>query len=173
MSHNFGFSEAANLAVHSCALLAAGREDGPLPAHGIASVLGVSESHLRKVLLQLVRNGILRSGRGAAGGFELAEDPAELTLRRILEAVDSMPVSGSCLLGRPVCPAGRCVFTELTGEIGSKIDRAMSETTLETFAGALRASEGGMRDEGSPCDGGEDARIVRDGARACGGGRGR
>lgn len=144
MSHNFGFSEAANLAVHSCALLAAGCDDGPLPAHLIASKLGVSESHLRKVLQVLVRRGILRSGRGAAGGFELALEPSGLTLRQILEAVDSMPVSGSCLLGRPVCPAGACVFTELKGEIVSRIDRMMSETTLETFAGALRASGGGI-----------------------------
>lgn len=164
MSHNFGFSEAANLAVHSCALLAAGREDGPLPAHGIASSLGVSESHLRKVLQELVKKGILRSGRGASGGFDLAEDPASLSLRRILEAVDSMPGSGSCLLGRPVCPAGRCVFTELTGEIGSMIDRAMTGTTLEAFSGALGASGGGMGIEEGGSDRKKDSRMLRRGS---------
>lgn len=148
MAHNFGFSEAANLAVHSCALLASACDEGPMSAHGMASLLCVSESHLRKVLQMLVRKGILRSGRGAAGGFELASEPSVLTLRRILEAVDSMPGSGSCLLGRPVCPAGRCVFTELTGEIGSMIDRAMTGTTLESFAGALGASAGRPGDDG-------------------------
>ena len=50
MSHQFGFSEAGNLAVHSCAVLASLEEERPVSAREMAEGLGVSESHLRKVL---------------------------------------------------------------------------------------------------------------------------
>lgn len=143
MSHQFGFSEAGNLAVHSCAVLASLEEERPVSAREMAEGLGVSESHLRKVLQILVRKGILESGRGAAGGFELARSAASVTLAGILEAVDSMPSPGGCLLGRSVCPAGSCVFTELNAEIGSMIEKAMSSTTLEVFAASLVARGGG------------------------------
>ncbi len=140
MSHQFGFSEAGNLAVHSCAVLAALEEERPVSARELAEGLGVSESHLRKVLQTLVRKGILESGRGAAGGFGLAKSASSVSLAGILEAVGSMPSPGGCLLGMPVCPAGSCVFKELNTEIGSMIEKAMRSTTLDVFAGALTLS---------------------------------
>ncbi len=143
VSHRFGFSEAANLAVHSCALIASSRTGAAVRAHEIAEALGVSESHLRKVLQTLVRMGILTSVKGAAGGFGMAVPAASISLKQIIEAIDSRQSPGGCLLGAPVCPAGRCVFTELTGKIVSTMDECLSATTLESFACALPGGGGG------------------------------
>jgi Rrf2 family protein len=52
----------------------------------IAEILGESATYIAKVLRQLAQSGIVRSHRGVAGGFELARDPASITLLDVVEA---------------------------------------------------------------------------------------
>lgn len=129
-----GMSEAANLAIHACGYIAS-RERRPVPSREIARDLGVSESHLRKVLQILVRKGILTSSRGASGGFMLRMPPGSISLLTLLEEVSGGLPSAGCLLGRPVCPGGRCVFTELSGRMVRMLFDELSATSLEEFAG--------------------------------------
>lgn len=52
----------------------------------VAARLEESASYMAKVFRQLAQAGIIRAHRGAAGGFELARDPAEITLLDVVEA---------------------------------------------------------------------------------------
>ena len=58
---------------------------------------------LTKIILQLVRAGLLRSFRGAGGGIGLARPKEEITLLQIVEAVE-----GPIALNRCVVRAGEC-----------------------------------------------------------------
>ena len=58
---------------------------------------------LTKIILQLVRAGLLMSYRGAGGGIGLARPREEITLRDIVEAVE-----GPIALNRCVVRAGEC-----------------------------------------------------------------
>ncbi len=139
MALSFGFSESTSLAVHACALLAAAGEGAVLTARDMAATLGVSESHLRKVLLRLARKGLLASSRGASGGFSLAAPPGRTALGDVVRALDAEIGRGGCLLGRPVCPRGSCVFSEATERIAGILKELMGETTIADFARAMAA----------------------------------
>lgn len=75
---------------------------GPLRVDDIAAALDVPRNYLSKTLHQLVRAGVLRSGRGPRGGFQLAEPPGSLTLARVAAPFDDL-AHRKCLLGRATC----------------------------------------------------------------------
>ncbi len=68
--------------------------DGRLPASAaVAEAEGLPEKFLVKVLLPLVRAGVLESLRGTQGGYRLARPAKGITLREVVQAVDG-PVQG-------------------------------------------------------------------------------
>ena len=67
-------SEAANIGLHAMILLAS-EPQRSFRAKEAAEVLGVSEDHLAKVMLGLVRAGLVASTRGPHGGFKLGPPP--------------------------------------------------------------------------------------------------
>jgi Rrf2 family protein len=66
----------------------------------IADREGVPRDFLAKILRSLVDAGIVRSTRGASGGFALARTPAEVTFLQIIEAADGPVAVNNC------CDAG-------------------------------------------------------------------
>jgi len=56
-----------------------------------------------KILQDLTRKGLLVSLRGPAGGFALGMPAKEITLYRIVEAVDGPAFMNSCVMGFPEC----------------------------------------------------------------------
>lgn len=75
----------------------------PTRSDEIARALGVPRNYLSKILHTLGKSGVLRSARGPQGGFQLAVEPEELVLARIVGTFDPMELRRSCLLGRPEC----------------------------------------------------------------------
>ncbi|MGB8701565.1 MAG: RrF2 family transcriptional regulator [Thermosynechococcaceae cyanobacterium] len=63
------------------------------PRYGPASVAEISQRqslpapYLEKLLIELRRAGLVRSVRGAQGGYQLARSPGQISLGQILEAV--------------------------------------------------------------------------------------
>ena len=102
MANVLRISEAATLALHTLALLAA-RPGVILSTHKIAARLDASEAHLAKVLQRLARMGLVRSIRGARGGFVLGREPADVTLLEAYEAIDGPLRPSTCLMGHRVC----------------------------------------------------------------------
>ncbi len=54
----------------------------------IASRQSIPQRYLEQVLLQLKRVGLLTSKRGAAGGYHLTRQPADITVGEVLRAVE-------------------------------------------------------------------------------------
>ncbi len=63
----------------------------------IAAREGLPESYLAKIFQDLARSGIVRSHRGARGGFALARDPQDISLREIIEAIEGPIALNTCL----------------------------------------------------------------------------
>lgn len=57
-------------------------------AQSIAAATDIPESFLAKILGQLCRSGLVRSHRGARGGFSLAADPDSVNLLQVVEAME-------------------------------------------------------------------------------------
>jgi len=94
--------------------LAVAHESGePLQIRQISAQQNIPDRYLEQLLATLRRGGIVRSQRGAKGGYLLAREPWKITLFDVLvclEGFDSQPInqetalkSGKTLEGTVVC----------------------------------------------------------------------
>src|SRR5258708_5734392 len=74
--------------VHVCVLLASLPDDAALPAAKLAEYHGVPAAYLAKHLQALAGAGVLRTVKGAHGGYRLARPPADITVLDVVEAID-------------------------------------------------------------------------------------
>jgi Rrf2 family protein len=108
MSKLIHISEAASLAIHSLALIAASKE--PVSAARIAATLLASRNHVAKVLQHLVKYHYLDSTRGPAGGFILKIAPERITLLEVYELIEGNIGNDYCRVHFSNCPFMECVF---------------------------------------------------------------
>lgn len=69
----------------------------------IAEAQEVPRSYLSKIMQHLVRSGLVKSRRGARGGFHLARSPETITLRQAIEAVEGPIFLNICLIKKGEC----------------------------------------------------------------------
>lgn len=81
-------STKADYAVRAMSQLAADTARGPVTASRLSDEQGIPLKFLHAVLTELRRARLVRSTRGADGGFELARAADEITLADVLRAVD-------------------------------------------------------------------------------------
>lgn len=121
--------QTAEYALRAVGYIAEHEGDGPVPVSEIAAALGAPQNYLSKTLHHLGTVGVLRSVRGARGGYSLAADGAEIRLATIVEPF-LVRSEHRCIMGRPHCdenaPCGahsrwnairhsaRAFFTDLT-----------------------------------------------------------
>jgi len=133
MSQILAISDAATIALHAAAILAANR-DRLVSAHQIVERIGVSGAHLSKVLQRLAKQGIVESVRGPKGGFRLARDPSEVTLLDVYEAVEGKLELTTCLMTEPLCGELGCMFGTVLVDASQMVLNRLSETTLATIS---------------------------------------
>ncbi len=126
-------SQAATIGLHAMAMLA-GRPGGRLSAGEIAKALKVSVAHLSKVMGRLARSRLVRSARGAGGGFELARDPRRISLLQVYEAVEGPYRPSECLMDPPVCGGRKCLLGRLVGSVNRQVRQQLAGTRLDQLA---------------------------------------
>jgi Rrf2 family protein len=67
---------------------AAARDEGPVKGDAIASAQGIPVKYLENILSELRQGGILRSQRGAEGGYWLARPAIEVSIADVIRAVE-------------------------------------------------------------------------------------
>jgi Rrf2 family protein len=80
-------SAKADYAVRAMVELAAA-EGGPLKAERIAQAQEIPLKFLENIMTDLRQGGLVRSQRGAEGGYWLARPPDEITLAQVIRAVE-------------------------------------------------------------------------------------
>lgn len=70
--------------------------DGPIPLRQIAEEQSLSEAYLEQLIPQLRNNGIVKSVRGAYGGYMLAKPPTEITSGDVIRVLEGpiQPIEG-------------------------------------------------------------------------------
>jgi Rrf2 family protein len=81
-------SAKADYAVRAMVELAAADGERPVKAERIANAQGIPLNFLENILGELRHAGIVRSHRGAEGGFRLAKPAAEITVADVIRAVE-------------------------------------------------------------------------------------
>jgi Rrf2 family protein len=81
-------SAKADYAVRAAVELAAATDEKPVKAERIATAQDIPLNFLENILGELRHAGIVRSHRGADGGFRLAKPADEITIADIIRAVE-------------------------------------------------------------------------------------
>jgi Rrf2 family protein len=126
-------SEAASLALHAMALMAANPRS-PLSTREAALRLKVSEAHLSKVLQRLARGMLVKALRGPGGGFILGRDGGRITLLDVYETVEGKCEPSECLFGLPPCGAKRCILRGVIAKLDRELRGYLAKTKLSDVA---------------------------------------
>ncbi len=102
-----------------------------MSASRIAESRNLPEPFLNKILQALVRAGLVRSARGAGGGFALARSPARISLKEAVEALQGPMAQSGCLLKGAECDyASGCPVNRVWRVVEERQMRTLTEKTL-------------------------------------------
>ena len=104
-----------------------------VPLRDVAQRQDISDKYLEQIVTQLSRAGLVRSVRGAGGGYLLTRDPAEYTVGEILRTLEGNLAPVSCVDQDDVCRcdrADRCVTVEGWRDIQSAVAGVVDNLTL-------------------------------------------
>ena len=103
----------------------------PVGAATLAEAVAVPTRFGLKILRKLSESELVKTSRGATGGYSLNTDPTTLTVRRVIEAIDGPIEINRCLSDTHQClnnPNKDCcrlhhVFEELNRQLTERLDR--------------------------------------------------
>jgi Rrf2 family protein len=98
----------------------------PVRVNWIADQHGIPARFLVQILLQLKSGGIVASTRGAAGGYQLARDPAQITLAEVMDVIEGQ--RGVVTLSATTPTTASHVLLEVWNDI-RRTERAMLDST--------------------------------------------
>ena len=81
-------SAKADYAMRALLTLAADTDDKPVKAEEIARRQGIPLKFLENILVELRKDGLVASHRGADGGYRLAKPPENTSVAAVIRAVD-------------------------------------------------------------------------------------
>jgi Rrf2 family transcriptional regulator, cysteine metabolism repressor len=109
--------------------------DGPCSVQEIAADQGLSVKYLEHLMSAVLAEGLVRSVRGAGGGYLLADAPDQIRLSRLLDAFEGERGLVECTSDPAACPrSGTCITQEVWAEMYEACRRVLEATTLGDLA---------------------------------------
>jgi Rrf2 family protein len=106
--------------------------EGPVLLKDIAVRQAISEKYLWHLINPLKTMGLIKSIRGAHGGYVLAKDPAEINLRDILRILEGSLCLVDCVDNPGACDRSEsCITRDIWSETSRNISRTLESVTLE------------------------------------------
>jgi Rrf2 family transcriptional regulator, iron-sulfur cluster assembly transcription factor len=91
----------------------------------------IPKSFLAKIFQDLVKAGLVRSIRGAHGGFALVKDPAEISVLEVIEAIEGKIIFQRCRQLKPDCEHTEgCALCGLFEQAQDGVKDVLVRTTL-------------------------------------------
>jgi len=133
-----GITQEADYALRIVYQLA--KDGGQLDAGTIAGNAGVTDRFTVKILRKLVQSGMVRSQKGAAGGYRLAVPPDEINIRQVIEAIDGPLAISKCLDADYTCTRmgdekSCCAFHCIFARLNDALAKQMETVTLDRVIG--------------------------------------
>jgi Rrf2 family iron-sulfur cluster assembly transcriptional regulator len=101
----------------------------------ISEAEGVPRSFLAKIFQSLAKAGVVRSIRGAHGGFCLAKPAREISLLQVFRCVEAVFALQKCVSTEPECVVSEtrmenCPLCAVFGEAQHRVNEVFSRTSL-------------------------------------------
>lgn len=104
---------------------------GPINIKSISERQNISEYYLEQLFSTLRKAGIIKSIRGAQGGYILNRLPKDITIQEIINVLEGPVEISTCLTDESCENINECPTRLLWKRIKDSIDNVMSTTTLE------------------------------------------
>jgi Rrf2 family iron-sulfur cluster assembly transcriptional regulator len=124
-------------------LYLAQQDDGKVSMlSAIAKAQDVPPRFLAKIFQALAKAGVVKSHRGAKGGFSLARPASEITIRDVIEAIEGPTYLNVCLLGDGECSRDNiCPVHAIWEEAQGKMMDVLSRANFADLAKAERQAQ--------------------------------
>ena len=132
------YSRSAEYAVRAFVHMAALPDGEYAMVKNIAAESNIPSHFLAKILQDLARDGFLRSSKGPRGGFCLRIPAEEISMMKIVEAVDGAGRFDRCIGGSSECNERvACGMHDSWMELRSRIVDYLQGTSVADLAAAL------------------------------------
>jgi Rrf2 family protein len=112
--------------------LARNFDNGPLNRKSIAKAQRISKAYLENILISLREKNLIRTTRGASGGFVLQSPPSGITVLQIVNALEGSIAPVDCLENMSVCDrSGHCPARAVWQKLYEAQVKALSAITLQ------------------------------------------
>jgi Rrf2 family cysteine metabolism transcriptional repressor len=134
----YGLRALTDIAIHTT--------EGPMVLRVIAERQKISESYLEQVFTLLRKSGLVRSIRGAQGGYELSRPAEDISVGEILRVLEGPIVPVHCVdrsNSRSECESEKhCITRHFWEELRDTLNNFLDRTTLQDLVDqALQAAE--------------------------------
>jgi Rrf2 family protein len=97
----------------------------------IAKQQGVPKKFLEKIIQDLIRGGLIKSKRGACGGYTLARSPDEISFYEVIEALEGPIAVNACMDQHVNCDQlPRCSMVNVWSEVQRKVTEVFTSTMI-------------------------------------------
>jgi Rrf2 family protein len=125
-------STRARYGVRLMVALAFNYDKGPVFLKDVAKGENISEKYLSLIIIPLRRIGLVNSIRGAHGGYLLAKDPSQITMKEIIDVLEGDCSLVDCVKNPSTCPrVPICASHDVWEIIGGKISETLNSITLD------------------------------------------
>jgi len=124
--------------IHAMYDLAQFGSETPQPIKSIAERQNIPEAYLEQLIGQLRRSGLVKSVRGAQGGYLLSRSPAEITVGEVLRTLEGELAVVDCLMEEDVCHKAcscptRVVWKKLRDGLNQIVDGITLQDMLDDY----------------------------------------
>ena len=106
------FTKAEEYGMFGALYLAEADAGRVVPLSEISQAMDIPEKFLAKIFQSLSKGGVIRSHRGVRGGFTLAKDAKDISVREVLETIQGPYHLMRCTEDMSLCSKG-CEFCSL------------------------------------------------------------
>lgn len=106
---------------------------GPVSIKEISKSQDISESYLEQLFARLRKSGLIKSVRGAQGGYILANNPADISVGDIIRVLEGSMAPTDCVMEDSPAHCAKsstCVTRDIWLEIRDKINDVIDDITL-------------------------------------------
>lgn len=105
--------------------------ENPVSIKSISERQHISEYYLEQLFSQLRKSSLVKSVRGAGGGYTLNKEPSEITIKEVLDVLEG-PIEISTCLEESACNNIECCATRTVWrKIKDSIDSVTESITLQ------------------------------------------
>jgi Rrf2 family protein len=114
--------------------------DGLVSSRKIAEEMKIPPRFLPQIMGDLTRAGLVHAHPGRAGGYQLADGAASVSLLKVIEAVEGDPHRQVCVMRGTACGVdGECGVHEVFYAAESAILKELSGSTLQQIVDRYQA----------------------------------